>query len=115
MAMLTWLDGKKTQLGGIIKLLTGIATILATIAALITKYVDPTSEVGQISIDAAMAALLTAIYMIGQGLSTIGLGHKLEKARTAQIETAEATKATAKATQAIEETNETIATEAKKP
>lgn len=106
--MWEWLNGKKTQLGGIIKILSGVAAILGAIAAFITKLVEPESEVG-LGFDAAVTALLAGVYMVGQGFSTIGMGHKLEKSREAAIETAASAKSIAASNKDIAQTNSDLA------
>lgn len=72
------MQGWVTWLGASVKICTGVAAILTAVAGVITHYLDPSSSLG-ITADAAIAAAVAGAYMVGQGISTIGLGRKLDK------------------------------------
>ena len=74
----TPIDGWKTKAGAIVKIFTGGAAVLAALAALITHFVNPDAPNG-IGLDAFAIAALAGIFMIGDGIAALGLGHKLDK------------------------------------
>jgi hypothetical protein len=78
------LDGKKTYAGGVGKALVGFGTIITGIVGML-GIMFPDQGLPEMDIDNALALIGAGVYAISSGVSSIGVGHKIEKAGNAQI------------------------------
>lgn len=77
------LDGKKTAIGGVALILTGIGAIITGVLGLTRKMFPDMSDLPDMSIDECWTSLVIGGTTIGAGFSALGLGGKQEKAKRA--------------------------------
>jgi hypothetical protein len=72
------MDGKKTYFGGAGKILTGIGLFISAAIGII-GIMFPDLNLPKMSVEEIFTILASGAYAFSSGLSSIGIGHKIEK------------------------------------